>query len=315
MFCTKCGNNIPDGMKFCNKCGNPVSASPAAPAKAPAASSANPVTDFVGKVMSDPKVKSLEKKGFLHYGAVMILLLISMLIALCGGIWHVGQPDIPEYNREYILDEFGNEDAYFREMEEEYEDMMSENRSEMKERLGYIPDYPYGHNNTAKNTFFFVFSDLADEDGYNAVMNVLVFFAFAFPFIASIIVMAIAFIPGVKPSSKFMWVMRPFCVLTILGYFVWTLIGHLVMSDDADSSVRISIVGVLLILFVAGAFVLSFIAGKKINEAHPRVPGTPAYGAPYGYPQQQPYGQPQQMYGQPQQPYGQVPPQNPNFKK
>lgn len=27
MFCSKCGNQVPDGMKFCNRCGNPMGAS------------------------------------------------------------------------------------------------------------------------------------------------------------------------------------------------------------------------------------------------------------------------------------------------
>ncbi len=32
MFCSKCGNQVPDGVEFCVKCGNPMGNAGAAPA-------------------------------------------------------------------------------------------------------------------------------------------------------------------------------------------------------------------------------------------------------------------------------------------
>ena len=43
MFCPKCGNSIPDGVRFCPKCGNPIKKTePAAPPGPQAKTSANP---------------------------------------------------------------------------------------------------------------------------------------------------------------------------------------------------------------------------------------------------------------------------------
>lgn len=63
MFCPKCGNNIPDGVRFCPKCGNPIKkAEPAVPPGPQAKTSANP--------SSPPRAGQApfqKKKGYLAF--------------------------------------------------------------------------------------------------------------------------------------------------------------------------------------------------------------------------------------------------------
>ncbi len=58
MFCSKCGNNLPDGTKFCSKCGNPVGGDVSNPAPAQPPIYTPPVTEPIAPVVEAPVVEA-----------------------------------------------------------------------------------------------------------------------------------------------------------------------------------------------------------------------------------------------------------------
>ena len=93
MFCTKCGNEIPEGSKFCPRCGNPVAGSPVAKksetknteekkpeqskvaAGKAALEAVKPVTGGMGK---KPNIK-WDKKKLFAIGAVVVVLVLVLV--------------------------------------------------------------------------------------------------------------------------------------------------------------------------------------------------------------------------------------------
>ena len=69
MFCTKCGNQIPDGSRFCPQCGNQTGAAPA-PAAAPAVHRL--YMDAKGLTLMNYKFEIRDQAGNLRYKAATV---------------------------------------------------------------------------------------------------------------------------------------------------------------------------------------------------------------------------------------------------
>jgi len=149
---------------------------------------------------------------------------------------------------------------------------------------------------------------IGSADG--SIMAVIAFL-FLVPCIINAVLILVPMIPGVKLKTPFMWYFRVFSVSNFLVYTWLSIVGA---TGSGFWGVRfemtLTFMGWMYYVLAISAFVMSFIAGSKINAYNNAekmaMMGAGFYGAPqqpYGQPQQ-PYGQPQQPYGQPQQPYG-----------
>jgi len=259
MFCTKCGNSVPDGTKFCTKCGNLITPPPTAPGApmnqaqpmmqgapmnqaqpmaqgAPFNNGANPISGAVGTVMSNPKVSALDRKGLIRYGAVILLVFIAFLMLSFGKLYHFY---VPSYYGFDIL-----EDAI-----DDWEDEMDD--------LGLNISFPFNRNHSL--------GDIKELLSYGGIFGSslgsgfagLVFIVFTLPYLLSLALLLIPLIPGVKLKTVYMWHYR---VATF-----WNIIWLLVLRFGWGDFCRLSIWGWVYIIVCIGAFVMTFIAGKQIS--------------------------------------------------
>ncbi len=94
MFCSNCGKNLPDDVKFCDGCGAQIGAAPASAAPASAVPAPNPMIQNFLKVLkgifSKNTVKTVGEAAQSHGSEWILLALISWLtytFALCTNVY------------------------------------------------------------------------------------------------------------------------------------------------------------------------------------------------------------------------------------
>lgn len=84
MFCTKCGNQVPDGMQFCNKCGTPIG-----PQAKPQPGQPQPQQPMMGALAPKPPKKPMSKNTKMWIGiaagAVVLIAVALVLVFTLGG--------------------------------------------------------------------------------------------------------------------------------------------------------------------------------------------------------------------------------------
>lgn len=96
MFCTKCGNNVPEGSTFCTSCGTPVEAEQTQPKENVVADAAAKVEDAAAKAGAAvagaatevvAKAKKLSKKTLIIGAAALVIIILAIIIiaAVSGG--------------------------------------------------------------------------------------------------------------------------------------------------------------------------------------------------------------------------------------
>lgn len=96
VFCTNCGNQVPNGIKFCTSCGTPLKE--VAPAQ-PAQSAQQPVQQQPATIYTAPPVAAYQEEPISTGGYIGIILLMMMplinlillIIWACGGCKKVNQ--------------------------------------------------------------------------------------------------------------------------------------------------------------------------------------------------------------------------------
>ena len=313
MYCKKCGNNIPAGMRFCTRCGTPAEAvpnqpfaAPTAPAAAPAgANTSSAVQNWFEGLKKNEKFAEKIKQGWIPYIIVIALVAISFLVVLAGNTFGLNSK---------VISAAGN-------LGVDASDFVRTSVSLL---------------------------DAASE----ADMGVFVTVFFVIPAVINLLVLLIPCIPSVRLKSSFMWYHRVISIVelvffTIVAVRISEASWGMVKMTFMGVMYYILTIAAFVVSFVAGAAIHKYERENGLapnpymppyGQAPYGAPGQP-YGqqpqAPYGAPQQPygqqpqaPYGAPQQPYGQqpqapygaPQQPqqgqpYGQVPPQNPNVRR
>lgn len=102
MFCTKCGNKVPDGVKFCSKCGNPITPvatstptpNPAPINTAPTVKPADAPTNYAADVPTAPiakkseYIKTLAPKSIKTVNIARLIVSIVCIIVLLFNIFY-----------------------------------------------------------------------------------------------------------------------------------------------------------------------------------------------------------------------------------
>ena len=90
MFCTKCGNQLPDSVAFCPFCGNKLAGIPAAPVAAPVAEApAAPVAPVAAPVVEAPAAAQPAPKKK-HTLLIVIIAVVAALAVAIGGLYFTG---------------------------------------------------------------------------------------------------------------------------------------------------------------------------------------------------------------------------------
>ncbi len=106
MFCTKCGANLPDGVKFCTRCGAPVGKANAVPMQRKSVTRGN----HQGQGYPPVRKPNREKKKN-RIGKIVIPILLIALLAAGGSVYAIKREREVNLNR-YIEVAFSGYDGY-----------------------------------------------------------------------------------------------------------------------------------------------------------------------------------------------------------
>ena len=139
MFCTKCGANLPDGVKFCTRCGAPVGKANAVPMQRKSVTRGN----HQGQGYPPVRKPNREKK---RIGKIVIPILLIALLAAGGSVYAIKREREVNLNR-YIEVAFSGYDGYgtaevsfqYDKFRKDHKDLIL-NRSQMDDSLAKALD-------------------------------------------------------------------------------------------------------------------------------------------------------------------------------
>ncbi|MDY2949502.1 MAG: YARHG domain-containing protein [Lachnospiraceae bacterium] len=141
MFCTKCGANLPDGVKFCTRCGAPVGKTNAVPMQRKSVTRGN------HQGQGYPPVRKLNReKKKNRIGKIVIPILLIALLAAGGSVYAIKREREVNLNR-YIEVAFSGYDGYgtaevsfqYDKFRKDHKDLIL-NRSQMDDSLAKALD-------------------------------------------------------------------------------------------------------------------------------------------------------------------------------
>ena len=141
MFCTKCGSNLPDGVKFCTRCGAPVGKANAVPMQRKSVTRGN----NQGQGYPPVRKPNREKKKK-RIGKIVIPILLIALLAAGGSVYAIKREREVNLNR-YIEVAFSGYDGYgtaevsfqYDKFRKDHKDLIL-NRSQMDDSLAKALD-------------------------------------------------------------------------------------------------------------------------------------------------------------------------------
>lgn len=141
MFCTKCGANLPDGVKFCTRCGAPVGKANAVPMQRKSVTRGN----HQGQGYPPVRKPNREKKKK-RIGKIVIPILLIALLAAGGSVYAIKREREVNLNR-YIEVAFSGYDGYgtaevsfqYDKFRKDHKDLIL-NRSQMDDSLAKALD-------------------------------------------------------------------------------------------------------------------------------------------------------------------------------
>lgn len=141
MFCTKCGANLPDGVKFCTRCGAPVGKENAVPMQRKSVTRGN----YQGQGYPPVRKPNREKKKN-RIGKIVIPILLIALLAAGGSVYAIKREREVNLNR-YIEVAFSGYDGYgtaevsfqYDKFRKDHKDLIL-NRSQMDDSLAKALD-------------------------------------------------------------------------------------------------------------------------------------------------------------------------------
>lgn len=141
MFCTKCGANLPDGVKFCTRCGAPVGKANAVPMQRKSVTRGN----HQGQGYPPVRKPNREKKKK-RIGKIVIPILLIALLAAGGSVYVIKREREVNLNR-YIEVAFSGYDGYgtaevsfqYDKFRKDHKDLIL-NRSQMDDSLAKALD-------------------------------------------------------------------------------------------------------------------------------------------------------------------------------
>ena len=129
MFCTKCGEQIPDDGKFCPKCGTSV------------VEDEIPVTPPSGKEKKPSDVKHPPKKKKKKWPWIVLIILILFIIAVVAIVVVKKQSDKKEYEGKLVKAEKSMKDLDYSKAKKEYLDAIKLKPEKSKPYLGLADLY------------------------------------------------------------------------------------------------------------------------------------------------------------------------------